>query len=112
MGTLLLDPDAQEILNADKRFHSINVPSEWEPLNFRSLPSKMSRDSFRRSGKKVLKSLTDSGKKAGNLCPTSDRSSQRKSNITAILPDLRKNYVISSDAELITQCYCVSVAWR
>jgi len=33
-------------------FHSINVPSEWGPLNFKPLPSKVSRDSFRGSGKK------------------------------------------------------------
>ena len=44
-------------------FHSINVPSEWGPLNFKPLPSKVSRDSFQRSGKKVVKPLTERGKK-------------------------------------------------
>ena len=44
-------------------FHSINVPSEWGPLNFKPLPSKVSRGSFQRSGKKVLKPPTHSRKK-------------------------------------------------
>ncbi len=36
-------------------FHSINIPSEWGPLNFKPLRSKVSRGSFRRSGKKTNK---------------------------------------------------------
>ena len=34
-------------------FHSINIPSEWGLLNFKPLHSKVSRSSFRRSGKKT-----------------------------------------------------------
>jgi hypothetical protein len=51
-------------------FHSINVPSEWGPLNFKPLPSKVSRDSFQRSGKKVVKPPTDSGKKNPKPLPS------------------------------------------
>jgi len=51
-------------------FHSINVPSEWGPLNFKPLPSKVSRDGFRRSGKKVVKPPTDSGKKPPKPLPS------------------------------------------
>ena len=74
------------------RFHSINVPSEWGPLNFKPLPSKVSRDSFQRSGKKVLKPPTDSGKKPPKtLTQQATEVPNQKINITAILPDLRKN---------------------
>ncbi|MFN7283594.1 MAG: hypothetical protein ACK5UF_09625, partial [Dolichospermum sp.] len=51
-------------------FHSINVPSEWGLLNFKPLPSKVSRDGFRRSGKKVVKQLTNSGKKSLKPLPS------------------------------------------
>ena len=65
-GDLFAAPDSSTI----RGFHSINVPSEWGPLNFKPLPSKVSRDGFRRSGKKVVKPPTDSGKKPPKPLPS------------------------------------------